>query len=64
LLDANNVEELERRLRYPIKFGTAGLRAAMEAGFAGMNNLTVIQASQVHVTVQRQLNHLLSPWFD
>ncbi|KAI9338566.1 hypothetical protein DFJ73DRAFT_847649 [Zopfochytrium polystomum] len=46
LLDAGNVAELERKLRNPIKFGTAGLRAAMEAGFAGMNELTVIQASQ------------------
>ncbi|KAJ3287642.1 Phosphoglucomutase-3, partial [Blyttiomyces sp. JEL0837] len=46
LIDANDIPELERRLRNPIKFGTAGLRAAMEAGFAGMNQLTVIQASQ------------------
>ncbi|KAJ3069633.1 Phosphoglucomutase-3 [Podochytrium sp. JEL0797] len=46
LLAANNTPELKRRLGTYIKFGTAGLRAAMEAGFAGMNNLTVIQASQ------------------
>ncbi|KAJ1558976.1 Phosphoglucomutase-3, partial [Cladochytrium tenue] len=46
LLDAGDDAMLERRLRTPIKFGTAGLRAAMEAGFAGMNELTVIQASQ------------------
>ncbi|KAI9335284.1 phosphoglucomutase 1 [Obelidium mucronatum] len=46
LVSANNTTELERRLRSYIKFGTAGLRAAMEAGFAGMNSLTVIQASQ------------------
>lgn len=30
-----------------IAFGTAGLRGRMEAGFSGMNDLTVIQASQV-----------------
>ena len=47
LLADGNTQELERRLRHPIKFGTAGLRATMEAGFAGMNDLTVIQASQV-----------------
>ncbi|KAJ3102159.1 Phosphoglucomutase-3 [Phlyctochytrium bullatum] len=46
LLDSNDVAELERLLRNPIKFGTAGLRASMEAGFACMNDLTVIQASQ------------------
>ncbi|KAJ1983947.1 hypothetical protein H4R34_000959 [Dimargaris verticillata] len=39
-------EELEARLRNPIQFGTAGLRARMEAGFSRMNNLTVTQASQ------------------
>lgn len=37
--------ELERRLRKPIAFGTAGLRASMKAGFAHMNSLTVLQAS-------------------
>ncbi|KAJ3217853.1 Phosphoglucomutase-3 [Dinochytrium kinnereticum] len=45
-LDDQNTVELERLLRNPIKFGTAGLRASMEAGFACMNDLTVIQASQ------------------
>jgi phosphoglucomutase len=39
-------EELRRRLTPRISFGTAGLRARMEAGFARMNALTVIQASQ------------------
>ncbi|KAJ3106385.1 Phosphoglucomutase-3 [Phlyctochytrium planicorne] len=46
LLRSENHSELERLLRNPIKFGTAGLRASMEAGFACMNDLTVIQASQ------------------
>ncbi|KAG0241492.1 hypothetical protein B0O80DRAFT_443510 [Mortierella sp. GBAus27b] len=46
LLEANNTTELEVRLRHRIEFGTAGLRAAMEAGFSRMNDLTVIQASQ------------------
>ncbi|EEP81344.1 conserved hypothetical protein [Uncinocarpus reesii 1704] len=46
LYDANNISELERRLRHRIQFGTAGLRGRMQAGFAYMNSLTVIQASQ------------------
>jgi phosphoglucomutase len=39
-------QELDKRLRPRIAFGTAGLRASMQAGFARMNSLTVIQASQ------------------
>ena len=46
LLSAQNEAELERRLGSRIQFGTAGLRAAMQAGFSRMNDLTVIQASQ------------------
>ncbi len=39
-------DELERRMRPRLEFGTAGLRAAMGAGLARMNELTVIQATQ------------------
>jgi len=46
LLASKNDRELERRLRNRIAFGTAGLRSRMQAGFARMNSLTVIQASQ------------------
>lgn len=46
LLHQGNTNELERRLRTRIAFGTAGLRGPMQAGFACMNSLTVIQASQ------------------
>ncbi|KAF2012357.1 hypothetical protein BU24DRAFT_275345 [Aaosphaeria arxii CBS 175.79] len=46
LLVQGNNDELERRLRTRIAFGTAGLRGPMQAGFACMNSLTVIQASQ------------------
>jgi phosphoglucomutase len=46
LLTTKNNAELEKRLREPLAFGTAGLRAKMEAGFSRMNSLTVIQASQ------------------
>ncbi|KAJ6087460.1 hypothetical protein N7467_006374 [Penicillium canescens] len=46
LRDSNAVEELEKRLRNRIEFGTAGLRGRMAAGFSCMNSLIVIQASQ------------------
>lgn len=46
LVSAHNDAELEKRLRTPIAFGTAGLRSAMKAGFAHMNALTVLQATQ------------------
>jgi phosphoglucomutase len=46
LLHHGDTEELEKRLRTRIAFGTAGLRGPMQAGFACMNSLTVIQASQ------------------
>ena len=46
LLHAGKKDELEQRLRQRIAFGTAGLRARMEAGFGRMNAVTVIQASQ------------------
>ena len=61
----NKMHELEKRLR--IQFGTAGilsswqlslkkgLRGRMEAGFSRMNNLTVIQASQVPPGWERYL---------
>jgi len=46
LIARNDTAELEKRLRKRIAFGTAGLRATMNAGFSRMNSLTVIQASQ------------------
>ena len=46
LLVHGDTNELEKRLRTRIAFGTAGLRGPMQAGFACMNSLTVIQASQ------------------
>jgi len=56
-------EELEKRLRNRIQFGTAGLRGRMQAGFAFMNCLTVIQASQgiaQHLLSSRTANEPLS----
>ena len=46
LVDQEAEDELRRRLQKRIKFGTAGLRGRMTAGFAFMNDLTVTQASQ------------------
>ncbi|EKM82875.1 hypothetical protein AGABI1DRAFT_68903 [Agaricus bisporus var. burnettii JB137-S8] len=46
LWDSGNVKELESRMSPRIKFGTAGLRGRMQAGWARMNDLIVIQASQ------------------
>lgn len=46
LVTSGNTAELERRMKPRIAFGTAGLRARMEAGFSRMNQLTVIQTSQ------------------
>lgn len=43
---SQQTQELEKRLRTRIQFGTAGLRAKVQAGFAFMNSLTVIQTSQ------------------
>lgn len=45
LVSKNDEPELESRMRPRITFGTAGLRARMQAGFARMNGLTVAQAS-------------------
>jgi len=46
LHQANDHDELASRLCQRIKFGTAGLRAHMSAGFSRMNDVTVIQTSQ------------------
>eukprot|EP01125_Pyxidicula_operculata_P009074 TRINITY_DN29_c1_g1_i1.p1 TRINITY_DN29_c1_g1~~TRINITY_DN29_c1_g1_i1.p1 ORF type:complete len:293 (+),score=85.01 TRINITY_DN29_c1_g1_i1:43-921(+) len=46
LLSQNNTDELQKRFFPRIAFGTAGLRGAMKAGYAYMNDLTVIQAAQ------------------
>jgi len=61
LEEANNEEELRARLGSRMAFGTAGnivwfiqklhvvigLRAAMGAGYSRMNQLTIIQTTQV-----------------
>ncbi|NXP81669.1 PGM2L synthase, partial [Ramphastos sulfuratus] len=46
LLRAGQLQELRARLCQRLKFGTAGLRAPMGAGFSRINDLTIIQATQ------------------
>ncbi|XP_062329349.1 glucose 1,6-bisphosphate synthase [Osmerus eperlanus] len=46
LLQSGDKEELRRRMCSRMTFGTAGLRAAMGAGFARINDLTIIQSTQ------------------
>lgn len=61
LVAAGRHDELRARLLSHMNFGTAGLRAAMGAGFSRINDLTVIQATQVspaHLT-SRSLPNIL-----
>ncbi|KAM8976168.1 glucose 1,6-bisphosphate synthase [Pelodytes ibericus] len=46
LLHNGMYKELRERLCYRMSFGTAGLRAAMGAGFSYINDLTIIQTTQ------------------
>lgn len=46
LINDGNYTKLDELLSNRIVFGTAGLRARMEAGFSRMNDVTVLQASQ------------------
>lgn len=47
LLSAARLDELRARLCSRMSFGTAGLRAPMGAGFSRINDLTIIQSTQV-----------------
>ncbi|EGW31837.1 Phosphoglucomutase/phosphomannomutase [Spathaspora passalidarum NRRL Y-27907] len=46
LQSQQNYDVLSKKLSHRIAFGTAGLRSSMESGFAHMNDVTVLQASQ------------------
>lgn len=46
LIKAKDVEKLSKKLLTRQSFGTAGIRAIMEAGFNGLNDLVIIQTSQ------------------
>lgn len=52
---AARLDELRARLCSRMSFGTAGLRAPMGAGFSRINDLTIIQSTQVRPA------HFLSP---
>eukprot|EP00124_Ichthyophonus_hoferi_P005970 Ihof_evm1s1083 gene=Ihof_evmTU1s1083 len=45
-VEKKEVETLRKLLLQRMEFGTAGLRAAMGAGTARMNNVTIIQTAQ------------------
>lgn len=61
LQQADDVEELQKRLGSRIRFGTAGLRGRMQAGFAYMNHLTVIQTAQGLAKYLLQSDHETPP---
>lgn len=46
LIEAGDEAALSKIMDTPMAFGTAGLRSKMGAGFACMNDLTVVQAAQ------------------
>jgi phosphomannomutase len=45
-IETNNTAELTKMFTGRLQFGTAGLRAAMGAGYNRMNELVVLQTSQ------------------
>lgn len=47
LIAEGNNEELQKCFGARMEFGTAGLRAPMGAGISRMNDLTIIQTTQV-----------------
>jgi phosphoglucomutase/phosphopentomutase len=47
LIAEGNKEELQKCFGSRMEFGTAGLRAPMGAGISQMNDLTIIQTTQV-----------------
>ncbi|XP_037784732.1 glucose 1,6-bisphosphate synthase-like [Penaeus monodon] len=47
LVRRGDVDQLEKTMVHRMVFGTAGLRGRMGAGYALMNDLVIIQTSQV-----------------
>lgn len=47
LIQKKAIDKLRDMFMKRIEFGTAGLRSRMSAGFANMNDLIIIQTSQV-----------------
>uniref|UniRef100_A0A8R1EJ50 Phosphoglucomutase-2 n=1 Tax=Caenorhabditis japonica TaxID=281687 RepID=A0A8R1EJ50_CAEJA len=54
LLDEKNVDGLKARMNTRLVFGTAGVRAPMQAGFGRLNDLTIIQIT--HGFARHMLN--------
>ncbi|KAK9890738.1 hypothetical protein WA026_012086 [Henosepilachna vigintioctopunctata] len=46
LVEENDHENLSKLLLKRLKFGTAGIRGKMQAGYSGMNDLVIIQTGQ------------------
>lgn len=46
LISENDHDRLSKLLLNRLKFGTAGLRGKMQGGYAGMNDLVIIQTGQ------------------
>ena len=46
LLDAGDDASLRPMMTKHLEFGTAGLRGPMAAGYRGLNELTIVQATQ------------------
>lgn len=52
LLSSGDEDELVRRFGSRIQFGTAGLRGRMAAGLSMMNDVVIIQTSQVGIIMR------------
>lgn len=46
MLDAKHFDQLAKLLLHRLTFGTAGIRGRMQPGYAGMNDLVIIQTGQ------------------
>lgn len=58
LLKKGEVEALRKCFSSRMEFGTAGLRAAMGPGVSCMNDLTIIQTTQVRQQMRRGCSHV------
>lgn len=60
LVKTGNLDELRKCFGARMEFGTAGLRAAMGPGVSRMNDVTIIQTTQVRPnTIKRVFREAL-----
>lgn len=59
LIDQDAQAELTELLSQRLKFGTAGLRGQMGAGYGRMNDLVVLQTAQVIAVTQQLVSCLM-----